>query len=859
MSEVIKLSVPELSLVLLIGTSGSGKSTFARKHFLPTEILNSDHFRAMLVDDENDQSVTGDAFALLHHVLGMRLKLGRLTVVDATNLRREDRAALIRIAREYHCLPVAIVFDIPQKICQERNEARPDRNFGVHVIRNQSSLLKRSLRDLKREGFRVVHRLLGVEEVSAIGGIERQRLWNNRMLENGPFDIVGDVHGCYAELMSLICELGYTVDDNLWVDHPDGRMLGFVGDLVDRGPENIRVLKFVMANVAAGKAFCVPGNHDAKLLKYLLGKKVTLNHGLEETVRQVEAENEIFRNDLKVFLDSLVSHYVFDRGKLVVAHAGLKEEMHGRGSGKVRQFCMYGETTGETDEFGLPERIDWASNYSGKALVVYGHTPFSQPRWLNHTVNIDTGCAFGGNLTALRYPELETVSVPALRQYAEPKKPLQNILTSNSQQLHDLTLDYADICGKFIVETELARSVTVREENGNAALEAMSRFAIDPRWLIYLPPTMSPSATSEMDGWLERPEEAFQYYKKEGVQHLICEEKHMGSRAVVIVARDPAVAARKFGVSDGRQGVCYTRTGRAFFNNNELEAGLVSRLAKAIDRAGLWDELKTDWLCLDCELMPWSWKARDLLTSQYAPVGASASLFHTKVEMALSEASANSAHLSEESSILLMSLLSKTKESSESINKYQTAYRQYCWNAVGLDDLKLAPFHIMAGEGHLFTGENHSWHMNMLSRICGQDEGLLLATGYREIDLNNESSVSVAIKWWEDHTRNGGEGMVVKPMDFIVRNGKNQLLQPAVKVRGKEYLRIIYGPTYDAPDNLARLRQRGLSGKRSLALREFALGIEGLGRFVKGEPLRKVHQCVFAVLALESEPVDPRL
>lgn len=859
MSEVIKLSVPELSLVLLIGTSGSGKSTFARKHFLPTEILNSDHFRAMLVDDENDQGVTGDAFALLHHVLGMRLKLGRLTVVDATNLRREDRAALIRIAREYHCLPVAIVFDIPQKICQERNEARPDRNFGVHVIRNQSSLLKRSLRDLKREGFRVVHRLSGVDEVSAIGGIERQRLWNNRMLENGPFDIVGDVHGCYAELMSLICELGYTVEDNLWVDHPDGRILGFVGDLVDRGPENIRVLKFVMANVAAGKAFCVPGNHDAKLLKYLLGKKVTLNHGLEETVRQVEAENEIFRNDLKVFLDSLVSHYVFDRGKLVVAHAGLKEEMQGRGSGKVRQFCMYGETTGETDEFGLPERIDWASNYRGKALVVYGHTPFSQPRWLNHTVNIDTGCAFGGALTALRYPELETVSVPALRQYAEPKKPLQNISTSNSQQLHDLTLDYADICGKFIVETELARSVTVREENGNAALEAMSRFAIDPRWLIYLPPTMSPSATSEMDGWLERPEEAFQYYKKEGVQHLICEEKHMGSRAVVIVAIDPAVAARRFGVSDGKQGVCYTRTGRAFFNDDELEAGLVSRLAKAIDGAGLWEELKTDWLCLDCELMPWSWKARELLTSQYAPVGASASMFHTKVEMALTEAAANPAHLSEESSILLTSLLSKTKESSESIKKYQTAYRQYCWDAVGLDDLKLAPFHIMAGEGHLFTGENHSWHMNMLSRICSQDEGLLLATGYREIDLNDESSVSAAIKWWEDHTRNGGEGMVVKPMDFIVRNGKNQLLQPAVKVRGKEYLRIIYGPTYDAPENLARLRQRGLSGKRSLALREFALGVEGLGRFVKGEPLRKVHQCVFAVLALESEPVDPRL
>jgi protein phosphatase len=727
------------------------------------------------------------------------------------------------------------------------------------VIRNQSSLLKRSLRGLKREGFRVVHRLSGIEEVDAVESIVRQRLWNNRKDEKGPFDIVGDVHGCYAELRELVGELGYSVGEDLLADHPEGRKLGFVGDLVDRGPENLAVLRFVMANVAAGKAFCVPGNHDAKLLKYLIGKKVTLNHGLEETVAQVEAESDDFREELRIFIDSLVSHFVFDNGKLVVAHAGLTEEMQGRGSGKVRQFCLYGETTGETDEFGLPERIDWASDYRGKALVVYGHTPFSEPRWLNHTVNIDTGCAFGGKLTALRYPEQETVSVPALSQYAEAKRPLQQSHAGNPQQLHDLTLDHADVSGKFIVETELARSVTVREENGNAALEAMSRFAIDPRWLVYLPPTMSPSATSEVEGWLERPEEAFGYFKAEGIRHLVCEEKHMGSRAVVIVARDAEAAARRFGVSDGKQGVCYTRTGRAFFSDAELEAGLVSRLAKAIDGAGLWDELETDWLCLDCELMPWSWKARELLVSQYAPVGASASLFHEKVGAALSDAVSDASHLSEESAELLAELLVKTGEAAEAIPKYQSAYRQYCWDAVGLDDLKLAPFHIMAGEGRLFTDEGHAWHMRQLSRICKMDDALLTETGLREVDLENESSVSEAIAWWEAHVGNGGEGMVVKPADFISRNAKNRVVQPAVKVRGKEYLRIIYGPTYDAPENLMRLRQRGLGGKRSLALREFALGIEGLRRFIEREPLRKVHQCVFAVLALESEPVDPRL
>ncbi len=859
MNELKQISIPELSLVLLVGTSGSGKTTFAHRHFLPTEVLSSDQFRAMLSNDENDQTITGEAFALLHHVLGMRLRLGKLSVVDATNLRREDRAALISIAREYHCLPVAIVFDIPQKICQERNDLRDDRDFGAHVIRNQSALLKRSLKGLKREGFRVIHRLSGVEEVDAVTSIGRQRLWNNRKDDSGPFDIVGDVHGCYQELLSLVQKLGYSIDENLIASHPEGRTLGFVGDLVDRGPENIKVLEFVMANVAAKLAFCVPGNHDAKLLKHLLGKKVTLNHGLEETVAQIDPEPEEFRSRLKTFLDSLVSHYVFDHGKLVVAHAGLREEMQGRGSGKVRQFCMYGETTGETDEFGLPERIDWAFQYRGKALVVYGHTPFREPRWLNHTVNIDTGCTFGGMLTALRYPELETVSVPALQQYAEPKRPLQEDHTSNAQQLHDLTLDFADVSGKFIVETKLARSVTIREENGNAALEAMSRFAIDPRWLIYLPPTMSPSATSNMEGWLERPEEAFSYFKSEGIRHLVCEEKHMGSRAVIVVARNVETAATRFGVSDGKQGVCYTRTGRAFFNDNKLEAALIARVAKAVDDTGLWEELKTDWLCLDCELMPWSWKARELLTSQYAPVGASAALFHSAAEKALATATDHPSHLSEESAAHLSRLLSENRDAAASISKYTTAYRQYCWDAVGLADLKLAPFHIMAGENRVFTDHPHAWHMHNISRICEGAPDLLLSTAFREVDLENETDVAAAVTWWESHVANGGEGMVVKPAGFIEKNAKNRLIQPAVKVRGKEYLRIIYGPTYDTPENLFRLRQRSLSGKRSLALREFALGIEGLDRFVKKEPLRKVHQCVFAVLALESEPVDPRL
>jgi protein phosphatase len=173
-------------------------------------------------------------------------------------------------------------------------------------------------------------------------------------------------------------------------------------------------------------------------------------------------------------------------------------------------------------------------------------------------------------------------------------------------------------------------------------------------------------------------------------------------------------------------------------------------------------------------------------------------------------------------------------------------------------DLKLAPFHVLATEGAVHTEKDHAWHMETIADVCRAADGVLHATPYRVVDVTDPASEAEASKWWEQLTENGGEGMVVKPLGFIAR-GKRGLVQPALKCRGREYLRIIYGPEYTLPENLERLRQRGLSVKRSLALREFALGVEALERFVRSEPLRRVHECVFGVLALESEPVDPRL
>jgi protein phosphatase len=851
----VTLAIPELSLVLLVGPSGCGKSSFGRKHFLPTEVISSDFCRGLVADNENDQSATGDAFDLLDAIVRKRLARGKLTVVDATNVQPEARKTLIELAREYHVFAVAILFDLPERLCQDRNASRADRQFGPHVVRNQLQQLRKSLRGLEREGIRYVFKLSTVEAVdSAV--IERQPLWNNRKSEHGPFDIVGDVHGCIDELLELLGTLGYLVemrDQQYAVRPPEARKLIFLGDLVDRGPGTPEVLRLVSSMVQAGQAFCVPGNHDIKLVKALRGRDVKLTHGLADSMRQLEKESSDFRQEMAKFLDGLISHYVFDDGKLVVAHAGMKESMQGRGSGAVREFALFGETTGETDEFGLPVRYNWAADYRGKALVVYGHTPQPEPLWLNNTVNIDTGCVFGGSLTALRYPEKEIVSVRARATYYESKRPFlpEGALAPRSvQQALDDVLDLADVMGKRLVDTALLPRITIREENAIAALEVMSRFAIDPKWLIYLPPTMSPCETSKEPFLLEHPQEAFSYYRHEGVPQVICEQKHMGSRAVVVLCREKSVSQRRFGVVAASLGAIYTRTGRRFFNDDATEIAFLLRLRDAAEASGLWSELATDWMCLDCELMPWSSKAQELLRQQYAPVGSSGVQALRAEESLLAKASERIPGLD--------SLKEKTGQRLNALERYVREYRQYCWPVNSLDDLKLAPFHLLASESAVHTDQRHTWHMEMLAKLCLADEHLLLATPFQLVDVNDSASCDAAISWWTDLTSVGREGMVVKPIDFIAK-GPRGFVQPAIKCRGPEYLRIIYGPEYLLPENLTRLRSRAVGAKRSLARREFALGVEALERFVRKEPLRRTHECVFGVLALESEPVDPRL
>lgn len=853
-----RIEIPECCVVAMVGSSSSGKTSFANRHFKSTEVLSSDFFRGMVCDDENSLSVSGDAFDLLYYAANKRLNNMKLTVIDATNVQQSARKQVIELAREQNVHAAAIVLNLPEELLQARNKSRPERNFPERVIRQHCRDVKRSIRGLKREGFRYVYVINSLEQLENTE-IVRTKLWNDKTDEHGPFDIIGDIHGCCDELELLLEKLGYRKSDGVYA-HPEGRKAAFLGDFCDRGNRNADVLRLVMDMVKAGCAIAVPGNHDVKLLKYLRGKTVSMTHGIDKTIAELEARGDAFKEETAAFLDGLISHYVLDDGKLVIAHAGLKQEYIGRASARVREFCLYGETTGETDSYGLPVRLDWAADYRGKGTVVYGHLAGTEVKSQNHTFCIDTGCVFGGKLTAFRYPEKEIVDVDAKMQYYAPVKPLDAPADTDMGDM----LTVGDFNQKLHIETELMHAIDIHENNAAAALETMSRFAADPHWLIYLPPTMSPCETSELDGFLEHPLQAFAYYRSRGVRHVICEKKHMGSRAVIVLCKSPETAAKRFGVTDGTRGIIYTRTGRRFFDDLTTETALLDRLDAVLTQTNFWEDFQTDWVCLDTELMPWSEKARGLIRAQYAPTGRAGAGGLSAAVTALEKACARGNRAFEVDKITSGQnvdpgmLLERYRTKQHDIAQYTEAYRAYCWTVNSIDDYRIAPFHILACEGRVFSQEQHVWHMEQIRKYMTGIDPVFMETPYLCVDTEEEASVQTGVSWWLELTASGGEGMVVKPECFTAKQGY-KLLQPAVKCRGREYLRIIYGAEYLEAAHLKRLKVRSLNRKRTLALKEFSLGIESLTRFVKNEPLYRVHECAFGVLAFESEPVDPRL
>lgn len=368
------VTIPALALIVIAGDA-QDVDVFTARWFTPEEVTH----------------LNGEDVGEARRRVEQRLAEGKLAAVTLASDASDQPLALARLAHANDVAPIALLLD--------GGAEWPGPRFptGPH-------------------GFEGVHHLL-----SDGAPVTREPLACELRDERGPFDIIGDAHGCYNELLELFDRLGYVADDEVGMRPPEGRRVVFVGDLVDRGPGVVETLRLAMRMVSVGTAFCVPGNHDVKLLRALLGRHVWVTHGLRDSLEQIErlpaAEAASLSAAFQAFMLGLPPYVVLDGGALVVAHAGLPERYHGRVSGRVRSLALYGDVIGE-DADGLPIRADWAADYRGAAAVVYGHTPQPEALWRNNTINVDTGCVFGGALTAVRWPEREIVSVPARKAYA---------------------------------------------------------------------------------------------------------------------------------------------------------------------------------------------------------------------------------------------------------------------------------------------------------------------------------------------------------------------------------------------------------------------------------------------------------
>lgn len=858
---------PHGGIIVLVGPSNSGKTTLLRRLveegvLLETEMVSSDTYRTLVGDveyldwkgrprEEADilysdyQKLSGLAFEAMNTVVSMRSRLGKLTVVDATHLQPEYRRKYIEIAAGHDLPCVAWVLDVPEQTLLARDKTR-EQPRGRQRVKSQYSQFKRSLRGLREEGFDFTYML---KEPEAVQFVRRD---NPLLADIGAgIDVIGDIHGCYDEMLELLGELGYAADEAGLYRHPAGRMLVSVGDVMSRGPRSLDTMIFWKRHVDAGIARMTDSNHGWKIARYLSGRNVTLSHGDENIAAELrlleeEAGTEAaaaLKEELKQFLLSAPSHLVMCRDgvrRLVIAHAGIRDEYIGRQSRRVQDFCRYGDTDG-MDAAGAPVRKEWYTGHESGELIVWGHDPRPYPAVVKNTINIDQGAVFGGSLTAYRYPEQEFVSVKAHRDYAEdPDSPL-----IRWERGRFAPPNLGRLVNGYSVFTDAYGELSVRGDYVKAAVDTVSHYTVPLEELVYIPPTMSPTPSVSADeSYLEHPQEAFDYFRSQGVTTMVAEKKHMGSRAVLLLFRDEQAAVSYIGRP--ALGTIYSRTGRAFFDR-ETEAQVLARLNADLVQAGYFSRYNTEMLLLDAEIIPWNLKARELIATQYAHVAEAAKMDREQLLVKLRQAEAAGRDVT--------GWVQEMEAKLQSVQVFRQAFQQYCWDVSGLEGIRIAPFHILAHSGQSFFDHSHIWHMEQ-ARLLDGISPLFMETEYRVI--HSGADEADVIKWWQDMTEDGHEGIVIKPETFITKNGRH-MVQPAIKVRGRKYLHIIYGIDYLQPDNLKRLKQRKTSKKERHALMECALSVESVNRFIRKEPLERVHECVLAALALESDPVDPRL
>ncbi|OES45763.1 polynucleotide kinase-phosphatase [Domibacillus iocasae] len=864
----MNISLPHAGIVLLIGPSNSGKSTLLKTQIdggdiKQSEVISSDAFRVFVSDQEfmdwrgmpkdeagyakdEYRAISKEAFAMMDAFIEARCRLNKLSIIDATNLQPDDRKRYLHIAKKHHVPVIAVILDVSEAELLKRDAGR-EHPRGKRRIKQQYQTFKREKRFIKKEGYKAVYTVDSTEDLH----IRRQTNPLEIDLGNG-IDVIGDIHGCFDEMTALLEKLGYLKNERDLYVHPEGRMFLSLGDIMSRGPKSLEAMLFFHKHVQANLAYMIDSNHGWKIARWLEGRKVTLNHGDERVKEELDRfeeragkeKAEETKQALKKLLLKAPSHYVVTKNSLPVlicTHAGIKDVFIGKQSPAVQDFCRYGDTDG-FDEKGKPVRKDWFIGHERQTLIIWGHDPKPRPLVINNTINIDQGVVFGGELTAFRYPEKEYVSVRAAKDYAkESDNPL---LEWEKNRLNPPNI--AKFIHGYNVLTKELGEVHVSADIVKPAIDAVSHVTVPIEQLVYIPPTMSPTPeTASAERFMEHPAEAFHYYRSNGIQTMIAEKKHMGSRAILFLFKNREASKKYTGIDS--LGVIYTRTGRRFFNRNQEEE-LLAQLCHDLTKSGYFEKYETDFVLLDAEIMPWNVKAKELISSQYAHVAENAVLDRTRLVEKLK--------VSHDGQEKVKEWLEEYKQKLKNADTFKQAFQYYCWDVESMEDIQIAPFHILAHSGQTFFDQPHTWHMEMNCKLAGMSR-FFVETEYKTI--TDEASEKEVIDWWEEITKDGHEGIVIKPEFFIAHN-KEKLLQPSLKVRGKKYLHIIYGMDYLLSQNLERLKKRNTGKKQKTALKEFALGIEGVQRYVSRESLERTHECVLAVLALESDPIiDPRL
>lgn len=833
--------IPDPALIVISGGNRDARQEVTQRLFAKEERMFVDDLYQWIPEIKNPgaNSVDTDLEEVFLSIIRLRLKRNRMTVIDIEGRSRSFRSELVRLGKRYHLEPVWIV------LCSEGNP--PAENFE---------------RTCRQEGFREVW----FADVEQTQKLEVVRTKSPTLFLNwkGPFDIIGDVHGCFEELLSLLKELGYSWEGDPWnpeaglkLQTASRRFPVFVGDLVDRGPYPKETLKLVMHLCRTGQAGAVPGNHDEKIARALSGVQFRKrDEDFARTLKLASADGDEFMEAVAEWIHSMPSHMVLDEGKLVVAHAGSKRSHHGRNSKSIREFCLYGATTGKTDELGLPERLNWAAEYDGSAWVIYGHTPVSAPRWENRTVNIDTGCAYGGYLTALRYPEMETVSEPSRKEYAVSKRylPLNHVLrrklASQEKPLSSVeNHENAAIAGGFFVggkkyqswedfigleEVDAGRRgvIALRGEKVRAAIDWLKANHWSEDIEGFVPPSVVAAEANSTSSELECPSSVFRYLKNNRSTMAVCSSWIPGPISIVKLKRESS--------------------------NGVKRGSILERLEKALSNSGFWERSSANQALFEMVIDDRAGRGRQKSSErklkdwvQESQALAEVGMFDTRAILErLNRAMEHGNDL-----VALTARYQKTRERLVRFSHWADSVLDSSNPSVCIHQMRL-----LATDQEVVLEQDHDRQEFLLGydSLREKDPKLFLERRIHRVILEDAVAMEQAIEQWKQETAGGAWGWQICPFEGAPA-GKRGWIQPAIQCRGIEALQRLYGLDFVQDEQFETTRRRCIAARRTQAAKEWALAFEWLKRWKNGDPVWRLHECLVGILAVKAEPTDPRL